>query len=188
MNELFISVATASAIDWPALEKALRQVLPPRAVVSKAQELLSYDCDGLTMDRHQPPLAVLPDSTEQVAAVLKLCHEQGVPFVARGSGTGLSGGALVEQEALLVITSRMRQVLSIDLNNQTIRVQPGVINSWVTRAVSGDGFYYAPDPSSQIACSVGGNVAENSGGVHCLKYGVTSNHVLSWRWCCPMER
>ena len=171
-------MATASAIDWLALEKALRRVLPPRAVVSKAQELLSYDCDGLTMDRHQPPLAVLPDSTEQVAAVLKLCHEQGVPFVARGSGTGLSGGALVEQEALLVITSRMRQVLSIDLNNQTIRVQPGVINSWVTRAVSGDGFYYAPDPSSQIACSVGGNVAENSGGVHCLKYGVTSNHVL----------
>ena len=171
-------MATASAIDWSALEKALRQVLPPRAVVSKAQELLSYDCDGLTMDRHQPPLAVLPDSTEQVAAVLKLCHEQGVPFVARGSGTGLSGGALVEQEALLVITSRMRQVLSIDLNNQTIRVQPGVINSWVTRAVSGDGFYYAPDPSSQIACSVGGNVAENSGGVRCLKYGVTSNHVL----------
>ena len=171
-------MATASAIDWPALEKALHRVLPPRAVVSKAQELLSYDCDGLTMDRHQPPLAVLPDSTEQVAAVLKLCHEQGVPFVARGSGTGLSGGALVEQEALLVITSRMRQVLSIDLNNQTIRVQPGVINSWVTRAVSGDGFYYAPDPSSQIACSVGGNVAENSGGVHCLKYGVTSNHVL----------
>ena len=178
MNELFISVATASAIDWPALEKALRQLLPPRAVVSKAQELLSYDCDGLTMDRHQPPLAVLPDSTDQVAAVLKLCHERGVPFVARGSGTGLSGGALVEQEALLVITSRMRKVLAIDLNNQTIRVQPGVINSWVTRAVSGDGFYYAPDPSSQIACSVGGNVAENSGGVHCLKYGVTSNHVL----------
>ena len=171
-------MATASAIDWPALEKALRQLLPPRAVVSKAQELLSYDCDGLTMDRHQPPLAVLPDSTDQVAAVLKLCHERGVPFVARGSGTGLSGGALVEQEALLVITSRMRKVLAIDLNNQTIRVQPGVINSWVTRAVSGDGFYYAPDPSSQIACSVGGNVAENSGGVHCLKYGVTSNHVL----------
>ena len=178
-------MATASAIDWPALEKALRRVLPPRAVVSKAQELLSYDCDGLTMDRHQPPLAVLPDSTEQVAAVLKLCHEQGVPFVARGSGTGLSGGALVEQEALLVITSRMRQVLSIDLNNQTIRVQPGVINSWVTRAVSGDGFYYAPDPSSQIACSVGGNVAENSGGVHCLKYGVTSNHVLELEVALP---
>ena len=101
-----------------------------------------------------------------------------MPFVARGSGTGLSGGALVEQPALLVITSRMRQVLSVDLANQCITVQPGVINSWVTRAVSGDGFYFAPDPSSQVACSVGGNVAENSGGVHCLKYGVTSNHVL----------
>ena len=165
-------------IDWAGLERQLRRLLPKTAVVSKPQELLSYDCDGLTMDRHLPRLAVLPDSTEQVAAVLCLCHELGVPFVARGSGTGLSGGALVEQEALLVITSRMRQVLAIDLDNQTIRVQPGVINSWVTRAVSGDGFYYAPDPSSQVACSVGGNVAENSGGVHCLKYGVTSNHVL----------
>lgn len=130
------------------------------------------------MDRHQPPLAVLPENSQQVSAVLKLCHQLGVPFVARGSGTGLSGGALVEQPALLVITSRMRQVLSVDLANQCITVQPGVINSWVTRAVSGDGFYFAPDPSSQVACSVGGNVAENSGGVHCLKYGVTSNHVL----------
>ena len=171
-------MAPAVSIDWASLERQLRRLLPKSAVVSKAQELLSYDCDGLTMDRHQPRLAVLPESTEQVAAVLGLCHRMGVPFVARGSGTGLSGGALVEQEALLVITSRMRQVLAIDLDNQTIRVQPGVINSWVTRAVSGDGFYYAPDPSSQIACSVGGNVAENSGGVHCLKYGVTSNHVL----------
>jgi glycolate oxidase len=130
------------------------------------------------MDRHQPPLAVLPENSQQVSAVLKLCHQLGVPFVARGSGTGLSGGALVEIPALLVITSRMRQVLSVDLANQCITVQPGVINSWVTRAVSGDGFYFAPDPSSQVACSIGGNVAENSGGVHCLKYGVTSNHVL----------
>ncbi|WP_461555300.1 FAD-linked oxidase C-terminal domain-containing protein [Synechococcus sp.] len=146
--------------------------------MSKAQDLLTYNCDGLTMDRHQPPLAVLPENSQQVSAVLKLCHQLEVPFVARGSGTGLSGGALVEQPALLVITSRMRQVLSVDLANQCITVQPGVINSWVTRAVSGDGFYFAPDPSSQVACSVGGNVAENSGGVHCLKYGVTSNHVL----------
>jgi len=121
---------------------------------------------------------VLPENSQQVSAVLKLCHQLGVPFVARGSGTGLSGGALVEIPALLVITSRMRQVLSVDLANQCITVQPGVINSWVTRAVSGDGFYFAPDPSSQVACSIGGNVAENSGGVHCLKYGVTSNHVL----------
>lgn len=166
------------AINWQALEKQLRVFLPAKAVVSKAQDLLTYNCDGLTMDRHQPPLAVLPQNSQQVSAVLKLCHQLGVPFVARGSGTGLSGGALVEQPALLVITSRMRQVLSVDLANQCITVQPGVINSWVTRAVSGDGFYFAPDPSSQVACSVGGNVAENSGGVHCLKYGVTSNHVL----------
>ena len=166
------------AINWQALEKQLRVFLPAKAVVSKAQDLLTYNCDGLTMDRHQPPLAVLPENSQQVSAVLKLCHQLGVPFVARGSGTGLSGGALVEQPALLVITSRMRQVLSVDLANQCITVQPGVINSWVTRAVSGDGFYFAPDPSSQVACSVGGNVAENSGGVHCLKYGVTSNHVL----------
>lgn len=166
------------AINWQALEKQLRVFLPAKAVVSKLQDLLTYNCDGLTMDRHQPPLAVLPENSQQVSAVLKLCHQLGVPFVARGSGTGLSGGALVEQPALLVITSRMRQVLSVDLANQCITVQPGVINSWVTRAVSGDGFYFAPDPSSQVACSVGGNVAENSGGVHCLKYGVTSNHVL----------
>lgn len=171
-------MGAATAIDWRALEQQLRAFLPAKAVVSKAQELLSYNCDGLTMDRHQPPLAVLPENSQQVSAVLKLCHQLGVPFVARGSGTGLSGGALVEQPALLVITSRMRQVLSVDLANQRITVQPGVINSWVTRAVSGDGFYFAPDPSSQVACSVGGNVAENSGGVHCLKYGVTSNHVL----------
>ncbi|MDA0291581.1 MAG: FAD-binding protein [Cyanobacteria bacterium] len=171
-------MGAATAIDWRALERQLREFLPSKAVVSKAQDLLTYNCDGLTMDRHQPPLAVLPENSQQVSAVLKLCHQLGVPFVARGSGTGLSGGALVEIPALLVITSRMRQVLSVDLSNQSITVQPGVINSWVTRAVSGDGFYFAPDPSSQVACSVGGNVAENSGGVHCLKYGVTSNHVL----------
>jgi glycolate oxidase len=165
-------------LDWSALAEDLRHLLPPRAVVSRSQELLSYDCDGLTLDRHRPPLAVLPETTAEVAAVLRLCHERGVPFVARGSGTGLSGGALVDQPALLVVTSRMRQVLEVDLPNLRIRVQPGVINSWVTRTVSGAGFYYAPDPSSQVICSIGGNVAENSGGVHCLKYGVTSNHVL----------
>ena len=152
--------------------------MPKRSVVAKRQELLSYDCDGLTLERHCPPLAVLPETTDQVASVLRVCHKRGVPFVARGSGTGLSGGALVDQAALLVVTSRMRKVLEIDLENHRVTVQPGVINSWVTRAVAGEGFYYAPDPSSQVICSIGGNVAENSGGVHCLKYGVTSNHVL----------
>ena len=154
-------------------------------MVAKRQELLAYDCDGLTLHRHQPPLVVLPETTEQVAAVVRCCAELGVPFIARGSGTGLSGGALAEQEAVVIATSRMRKVLAVDLANERITVQPGVINSWVTRAVAGDGFYYAPDPSSQVACSIGGNVAENSGGVHCLKYGVTSNHVLAMEVVLP---
>jgi glycolate oxidase len=172
-------------LDWGEIERRLRPLLPPRAVVAKRQELLAYDCDGLTLHRHQPPLVVLPETTEQVAAVVRTCAELGVPFIARGSGTGLSGGALAEQEAVVIATSRMRQVLEVDLANERITVQPGVINSWVTRAVAGDGFYYAPDPSSQVACSIGGNVAENSGGVHCLKYGVTSNHVLAMEVVMP---
>jgi len=172
-------------LDWGEIERRLRPLLPPRAVVAKRQELLAYDCDGLTLHRHQPPLVVLPETTEQVAAVVRCCAELGVPFIARGSGTGLSGGALAEQEAVVIATSRMRQVLEIDLPNERITVQPGVINSWVTRAVAGEGFYYAPDPSSQVACSIGGNVAENSGGVHCLKYGVTSNHVLAMEVVLP---
>ncbi len=164
--------------NWKSFEKDLRKFLPGTAIVCKRQELLVYDCDGLTIDRRCPPLAVLPESTDQVSNILTCCHNHSIPFVARGSGTGLSGGALVEEDALLVLTSRMKEILDIDLANQRIVVQPGVINSWVTRAVSGQGFYYAPDPSSQVVCSIGGNVAENSGGVHCLKYGVTSNHVL----------
>jgi glycolate oxidase len=172
-------------LDWGEIERRLRPLLPPRAVVAKRQELLAYDCDGLTLHRHQPPLVVLPETTEQVAAVVRTCAELGVPFIARGSGTGLSGGALAEQEAVVIATSRMRRVLEVDLANERITVQPGVINSWVTRAVAGDGFYYAPDPSSQVACSIGGNVAENSGGVHCLKYGVTSNHVLAMEVVMP---
>jgi glycolate oxidase len=164
--------------DWGLIERQLRSLLPARGVVAARQELLAYDCDGLTLTRHQPRLVVLPETTEQVAAVVRCCAELNVPFIARGSGTGLSGGALAEQDAVVIATSRMRRVLNLDLENQRVTVQPGVINSWVTRAVAGDGFYYAPDPSSQVACSIGGNVAENSGGVHCLKYGVTSNHVL----------
>jgi glycolate oxidase len=171
--------SAAPAFDWPRIARRCREILPARAVVSAPQELLSYDCDGLTLHRQAPPLVVLPETTEQVSALVSLCAREGVPFIARGSGTGLSGGALAEREALVIATSRMRRILAVDLANRTVTVQPGVINSWVTRAVAGDGFYYAPDPSSQVACSIGGNVAENSGGVHCLKYGVTSNHVLA---------
>jgi glycolate oxidase len=128
---------------------------------------------------------VLPRTTEQVAAAVKLCDRYTIPWVARGAGTGLSGGALPVEDCVLIVTALMKRVLDIDYDNQRIVVQPGVINNWVTQAVSGAGFYYAPDPSSQIICSIGGNVAENSGGVHCLKYGVTTNHVLGLKLVVP---
>jgi glycolate oxidase len=120
-----------------------------------------------------------------VAAAVKLCDRYNIPWVARGAGTGLSGGALPVEDCVLIVTALMKRILDVDLDNQRIVVQPGVINNWVTQAVSGAGFYYAPDPSSQIICSIGGNVAENSGGVHCLKYGVTTNHVLGLKLVVP---
>jgi glycolate oxidase len=180
-----ILTISPNSMNWETLASACRQILPARAVVAAKQELLTYDSDGLTLHRWQPPLVVLPETTEQVVALVSLCHREGVPFVARGSGTGLSGGAVSEEPALVIATSRMRSILDLDLANRRITVQPGVINSWVTRAVAGEGFYYAPDPSSQVVCSIGGNVAENSGGVHCLKYGVTSNHVLEMEVVLP---
>jgi glycolate oxidase len=153
-------------------------ILGKDAVIRRKEELLTYECDGLTSYRQRPALVVLPRTTEQVAAAVKLCDEYQIPWVARGAGTGLSGGALPVPDCVLIVTARMNQILSVDLENQQVTVQPGVINNWVTQAVSGAGFYYAPDPSSQIVCTIGGNVAENSGGVHCLKYGVTTNHIL----------
>jgi glycolate oxidase len=164
--------------DWQPIVNAFAAAIGEQAVVRRKEELLVYECDGLTSYRQRPAIVVLPRTTVEVAAVLKICHDFGVAFVPRGSGTGLSGGALPIEECVLVVTSLMRQIINIDLDNQRVVVQPGVINNWVTQAVSGAGFYYAPDPSSQVICSIGGNVAENSGGVHCLKYGVTANHVL----------
>jgi glycolate oxidase len=131
---------TTAPLDWGRFARLCRAILPTRAVVSAPQELLSYDCDGLTLHRHAPPLVVLPENRDQVAALVSLCAREGVPFIARGSGTGLSGGALAEQEALVIATSRMRRILAVDLANRTVTVEPGVINSWVTRAVAGDGF------------------------------------------------
>ncbi|HEY9847162.1 MAG TPA: glycolate oxidase subunit GlcD, partial [Candidatus Caenarcaniphilales bacterium] len=147
--------------------------------------LTVYECDGLASYRKRPAIVVLPKTTEEVAAIVQICDREGIAFVARGSGTGLSGGALPTEDCVLIVTTRMQQILEIDLENQRVVVQPGVINSWVTQAVNQAGFYYAPDPSSQIICSIGGNVAENSGGVHCLKYGVTTNHVLGLRLVLP---
>ena len=170
---------------WQPIVKSLEAILGKDGVIQRKDELLTYECDGLTGYRQRPAIAVLPRTTEQVAAVVKLCHEHQIPWVARGAGTGLSGGALPLAEGILIVTARMRQILSVDLENQRVVVQPGVINNWVTQAVSGAGFYYAPDPSSQTVCSIGGNIAENSGGVHCLKYGATTNHVLSLKLVIP---
>ena len=163
---------------WQPIVRQLEGIVGKDGVVRRKEELLTYECDGLASYRQRPALVVLPRNTEEVAATVKICHDNDLPWVARGAGTGLSGGALPNRDGLLIVTARMNRILHQDLDNHCITVQPGVINNWVTQAVSGAGFYYAPDPSSQIICSIGGNVAENSGGVHCLKYGVTTNHVL----------
>ncbi|WP_035987119.1 glycolate oxidase subunit GlcD [Leptolyngbya sp. KIOST-1] len=180
-----MTVAERSRIDWAPIIDAFAAALGRDRVVRRKEEILVYECDGLTSYRQRPAVVVLPKTTEQVATAVKICHRFQVPFVARGAGTGLSGGALPIEDSVLIVTATMNQILAIDLDNQRVTVQPGVINNWVTQAVSGAGFYYAPDPSSQSVCSVGGNVAENSGGVHCLKYGVTTNHVLGLKVVLP---
>ena len=164
--------------NWQPIIKELQRLIGKDGVVKRKDELLTYECDGLASYRQRPALVVLPRTTEEVAAAVKVCHDNGIPWVARGAGTGLSGGALPIEDGVLIVTARMKRILNVDMDNHRITVEPGVINNWVTQAVSGAGFYYAPDPSSQIICSIGGNVAENSGGVHCLKYGVTTNHVI----------
>src|SRR5215217_6686439 len=160
------------------LTARLRAELGTEKVIDDRQELRTYECDGLAHYKVVPGLVVLAESTADVAAVVRACNDAGVPFVARGSGTGLSGGALPHADGVLVVTSRMRTVLEVDRDGQRAVVEPGVINLQVTRAAAAGGYYYAPDPSSQQVCSIGGNVAENSGGAHCLKYGFTTNHVL----------
>ena len=156
---------------------ALEEAVGDTYVVSDPEQLRVYDCDGLTGWRAQPACVVLPASTEEVQAVIRACVEAGVPFVARGAGTGLSGGALPVADGVVVSLARMDRVLEVDLGSQRVVVQPGVTNLDVTRAVESEGFFYAPDPSSQHVCTIGGNVAENSGGAHCLKNGFTVTHV-----------
>jgi glycolate oxidase len=182
---LFNPILNDTDKKWQPIIKALETAIGKDGVIRRKEELLTYECDGLTAYRQRPAIVVLPRTTEEVAAAVKICHDHQIPWVARGAGTGLSGGALPVKDCVLIVTARMTQILNIDLENQRVTVQPGVINNWVTQAVSGAGFYYAPDPSSQIICSIGGNVAENSGGVHCLKYGVTTNHVLGLKIVVP---
>ncbi|HWB35384.1 MAG TPA: FAD-linked oxidase C-terminal domain-containing protein [Rugosimonospora sp.] len=166
----------------------LSGVLGPDAVLSDPSALRAYDCDGLTSHRAMPAAVVLAADAGAVAAAVGACHRYGVPFVARGAGTGLSGGATPRADGVLIVTSRLRQRLDVDPENQRAVVAPGVINLSVSTAAAPYGLYYAPDPSSQSACTIGGNVAENSGGAHCLKYGFTVNHVLGLEVVLPDGR
>ncbi|HEX8502773.1 MAG TPA: FAD-linked oxidase C-terminal domain-containing protein [Pyrinomonadaceae bacterium] len=163
------------------LVKNLRSLLGPGQVISEPEELLVYECDGLTHYRHRPRAVVFPVSTEEVAAVMRLLSGAGVAVVPRGAGTGLSGGALAVGGGVCVELSRMRRVLKVDAENRLAVVEAGVVNAHVSRAVARHGLYYVPDPSSQGSCTVGGNVGENAGGIHCLKYGTTTDHVLGAR-------
>ena len=163
----------------------LREALGDPYVVTDPDQLATYDCDGLTGWRAQPAAVVLPGSAEDVQAVLRLCSRDAVPFVARGAGTGLSGGALPVADGIVVSVARMNSILEVDLDSERVIVEPGVTNLDVTRAVASEGYFYAPDPSSQQVCTIGGNLAENSGGAHCLKNGFTVNHVTGARIVLP---
>jgi glycolate oxidase len=166
-------------IDRIALVAALRAVLPADAVLDQPEQLRPYECDGLSAYRQLPLAVALPADTDQVAAVLAACREHGAPVVARGSGTSLSGGALPHPDGVVLSLAKLNRILAIDPINRTARVQPGVRNLAISEAARPFGLYYAPDPSSQIVCSIGGNVAENAGGVHCLKYGLTVHNILA---------
>ena len=163
--------------DVAPLAARLRREIGQANVLTDRQELRTYECDGLAVYKVVPALVALPESREQVRAVVRACVEAGVPYVARGAGTGLSGGALPHPDGVLVVTSRLRRILEVDIADQRAVLESGVANLDITRAAAPHGYYYAPDPSSQQVCSIGGNVAENSGGAHCLKYGFTTNHV-----------
>src|SRR5580692_121443 len=168
-----------------ALVPRLREVCGPDNVITDPLELRTYECDGLTSHRSVPALAVLPRTAAEVASVVAACAAAGVPFVARGSGTGLSGGALPRQDGVLIVMTRMRSIVEIDPVSRRAVVEPGVTNLAVSKAAAPFGLFYAPDPSSQVVCSVGGNVAENSGGAHCLKNGFTVHHVTGLQIVTP---
>ncbi len=173
--------ADFSAVDKARVVEALSRVLPAGTLMYETEDLHPYECDGLSVYRAVPLAVALPTTEEQVVAVLKACCELGVPVVARGAGTGLSGGALPHTRGVLLSLARFNRILRMDKESRTAVVQPGVRNLAISEAAAPHGLYYAPDPSSQIACTIGGNVAENSGGVHCLKYGLTVHNLLRVR-------
>ena len=175
------SALTQHSVAHRAVLARLQQLLPDECVITDPAGLRPYETDGLTAIREMPWLVALPETEEQVAAIVRCCAEHRVPVIPRGAGTGLSGGARPHQHGVVLGLSKMSEILAVDPDNRVARVQPGVRNLAITQAAEQHGLYYAPDPSSQIACSIGGNVAENAGGVHCLKYGLTVNNVLGVR-------
>jgi len=170
------------------LIKELRRFLPPEDIIADQASLRAYECDGLTAYKQRPMLVALPETTQQVSQILRICSDFGVKIVPRGAGTSLSGGALPVADGLMIGLAKFNQILEIDYHNRCAVVQSGVTNLAISEAVRSHGFYYAPDPSSQIACTIGGNVAENSGGVHCLKYGLTTHNILGLECVVPDGR
>lgn len=182
------AVSAPKPYDIRALIRPLKRIAGDRFVLDAPEELLVYECDGCTLVKTRPEVVVIPADTAEVAAVVKLCAEYRIPFVARGSGTGLSGGALPMAGGVVISLARMNRVVSIDPENRTATVETGIINAWLNRELAEYGLFYAPDPSSQSACTIGGNVAENAGGIHCVKYGVTTDHVLGLEVVLPDGR
>jgi glycolate dehydrogenase FAD-linked subunit len=179
MSGLKMPEADRAVVDRrDAIVAALRAIVPGEGVIANEREMKPYESDGLTAYRQVPMVVVLPDTSEQVSRILRYCHDEGIRVVPRGAGTSLSGGALPLADGVLLGLGKFNRIREIDHDNRAVVAEPGVTNLAVTRAVEDAGFYYAPDPSSQIACTIGGNIAENAGGVHCLKYGLTTNNVL----------
>ncbi|HZM02106.1 MAG TPA: FAD-linked oxidase C-terminal domain-containing protein, partial [Candidatus Saccharimonadales bacterium] len=169
-----------AASQWPDIARRLREIVGADGVVDKPDELLVYECDAYTLEKHPPTAVVFPRDTAQTSAVAKLCAAHDLPIIPRGAGTSLSGAVLAAAGGVMIALTRMNRVLAIDYRNRRALVEAGCVNAWVTKAVQAHGLLFAPDPSSQSACTIGGNVAMNSGGPHTLKYGVTTNHVLGF--------
>lgn len=173
---------------FPAFSRRLSELVGPENCLTSPGELFAYECDGMTLEPKRPLAVVLPETTEQVAEIVRVCREYDVCFVPRGAGTGLSGGAHATENSILIECSRMNRIIEVDAANRVAVVQPGVVNAELSTAIVQHGLFYAPDPSSQQACTIGGNVAENSGGPHTLKYGTTTNHILALEMVLPDGR
>lgn len=173
-----MSIAAHASIDTCDLLESLQQIVGHESILHARSELLVYECDAFVIEKNSPDIVTFPQNVEQVAAIVRLCVERGVPFLPRGAGTSLAGGCLPVGGGVMIVLTRMKEILEINLRDRYAVVEPGVVNSWLNRQLAGTGLHYAPDPSSQGACTIGGNVATNSGGPHTLKYGVTVNHVL----------